>query len=169
MKDLIILEAIIFFGWLIVHFSKKNNQIPKAKPQSEKSEPETEEERKHKEAMAQAVINDIDEKLGISMIFKIVGVSFSDNGVKRQDTLKKFYYKEPPFDGDIDFDFEPYEFNRKAALKIYANGLLLGTAPADKVDSLIENLEQYDYDLEYTLYGSEDKMFGCALKFIWRK
>lgn len=102
-------------------------------------------------------------------IFNIAGVTFSDGNKKRQTALRMLKFKDAPMDGAICFEFEQYEYEGKAAVKIIANDRILGNVPAAIVDEFIEDITTHtDYDIDYHVSGGGEYPFGCSMTFTWK-
>ena len=101
--------------------------------------------------------------------FHIAGTTFKDGRLYRQSALRMLKFKDEPMDGNILFEFEQYEYEGKPAVKIIANGRILGTVPADIVDEFIDKMENTeDYDIDYMVIGGNGLSYGCIMTLTWK-
>ena len=101
--------------------------------------------------------------------FKVAGVTFKDGRYTRQAALRKMFFKDPPMDGPIDFEFEDYEYDEKPAILIKANERIIGNVPADLVSEFIQLRDTCSsMELNYKVSGGGDYPFGCKMIITWR-
>lgn len=66
--------------------------------------------------------------------FGVVGVTFSnEDGTKRQHLLKKLYFHDKPFDGNLVVELERYFWEEKPAYYVKINGFIIGNIEAEMV------------------------------------
>lgn len=77
--------------------------------------------------------------------FRISGVTYNnDDGMSRQELLRRIKFSEPPFEnGDsLDVSLKPSTFNGSPCIECRVNGILIGHVPKDKVESVAQAIEK---------------------------
>ena len=73
--------------------------------------------------------------------FRVAGVTFSnDDGTERQYLLKKLYFRDSPFGGDLSVELERYFWEEKPAYYVKVNGYTVGNVEAGVVHYFEENI-----------------------------
>lgn len=66
--------------------------------------------------------------------FRVAGVTFSnEDGTERQYLLKKLYFRDKPFDGDLVVELDRYLWEEKPAYYVKVNGYTVGSVEASAV------------------------------------
>lgn len=66
--------------------------------------------------------------------FRVAGVTFpNEDGSERQYLLKKLYFHDKPFDGDLSVELERYLWEEKPAYYVKVNGYTVGSVEASVV------------------------------------
>lgn len=72
--------------------------------------------------------------------FRVAGVTFqNEDGTERQYLLKKLYFHDKPFDGDLSIELERYLWEDKPAYYVKVNGYTIGSVEASVVYYFEEN------------------------------
>lgn len=75
---------------------------------------------------------------------RLVGVTFqNEDGTSRQEILRKFRFRDPPFNGDTaNVEMVPYEYEGEPAVSVDVNGLRFGHIPKEQAKFLTENIHR---------------------------
>jgi hypothetical protein len=101
--------------------------------------------------------------------FDVVGVTFSnDDGTDRQKLLKKLYFHDKPFDGDLLVTLDRYLWKGDPAYYVKVNDYIIGNIEADMVYFFENNRErpcemrvEVHCSKSHNVYGAE--LFGKFL------
>ncbi|HHU23302.1 MAG TPA: hypothetical protein GXZ52_07835 [Clostridiales bacterium] len=86
---------------------------------------------------------------------------------KRKTLLRRFKFRDPPFDGQNTAFLIQYEHDGKPAIGIYINEYQIGNVPKEMVSFVLENADRVDGISAIEVYGGgqtedgERKYYGA--------
>lgn len=97
--------------------------------------------------------------------FKVVGVTYkNEDGQSRQRLLRRFKWKDEPFDGDLEVRLSETSFEGQPAIEVIANDNVLGFVPRDRVPEILDVWERVEDIDSLNVYGGQDgHSFGAEV------
>ena len=95
--------------------------------------------------------------------FSVVGVKFkNEDGSDRQRYLRKIYFEDKPFDGDLVVTLERYLWKGDPAYYVKVNGFIVGNIEADMVYYFEENAGR-ECDMWIDVNCSKSRVFYAEI------
>ena len=97
--------------------------------------------------------------------YKVVGVTFAnDDGINRQELLRKIKSKEAPFKGYINYSLRKYSYEGKTAVAVLANGIMIGNIPKENAENIAEHIKYIDKVFVRVFGGEDGKKYGAVVR-----
>lgn len=101
--------------------------------------------------------------------YKVSGVTFKTGRKSRQVALRHIFFRDPPYDGDLNVYIQQYDYDGEIAIGVYVNDFQVGNIPKNKVNEI---LDMWDYDMtliDYSIYGGGDgKSWGMKIELSFK-
>lgn len=101
--------------------------------------------------------------------YKVSGVTFKTGRKSRQVALRHIYFRDPPYDGDLNVYIQQYDYDGEIAIGVYVNDFQVGNIPKNKVNEILDMWDDDMTLIDYSIYGGGDgKSWGMEIELSFK-